>query len=87
MAKRRRIDKQKVDKAPHRYLTIEQDESHYKTGETRNGKHFLLNHGTCRLALVKNLVNSHERGKKYGIMTTTNGTHPWSSVRQIFRNG
>jgi hypothetical protein len=32
MVKRRMIEKQKVGKALHRNLTIEQDESHYKTG-------------------------------------------------------
>jgi hypothetical protein len=43
--------------------------------------------GTRRVTLVKTPVISHEWGKKDGIVTTTNGTYPWSSVTQIFRNG
>jgi hypothetical protein len=33
----------------------------------------------------KQIVISHGRGKKCGIVTMTNGTHPWSPVAQILR--
>lgn len=42
-----------------------------------------LTMGHVGLTLVKNPVNSHERGKKDGKITTTMGRHPWSSVRKI----
>jgi len=32
-------------------------------------------------------VTSHDRSKKNGIMTMTNGTSPYSTATQIFCNG
>ena len=40
-----------------------------------------------RITLVQNPVKSHEKGREDGIVTPTNGTHPWLALTQIFHNG
>ena len=45
------------------------------------------NSGTCRCTLATESMISHERGNVGGIVITTNGTYPWPSVTDIFRNG
>ena len=40
-----------------------------------------------RSTLVQNPVKSHEKVREDGIVTSTNGTHPWLALTQIFRNG
>ena len=32
-------------------------------------------------------VKSHEKGREDGIVTSTNGSHPWLALTQIFHNG
>jgi hypothetical protein len=44
---------------------------------------FCSTSGTRRVTNVKIPVISHEPQKKEGILTTTNGTHPWPSVALI----
>ena len=54
--------------------------------ELRKGERFLLYqwHPTCYSCQQSGNITIHERGKKDGILTKTNGTYSWSCVIQIY---
>ena len=72
----------------HEKLQIEQHDSNYKPGSELKWSGRVLSScstsGTNRVTLVRNPVISRERGKKHGIVNTTNGTDSWLTVTQIF---
>ena len=78
-----------IYKTPHRKLKIEQHEPHKQRGwiwVLRKSGSSCSSSGFHWLSLIISPVIGHERGMDR-IIITRNGTHPWSFVARLFRNG